>query len=147
LTEHLSLTDNDVLFAIQTAARNSALPGHDPARRIVERDHFRLLYERNPIDIRTNIDAAQAVYKAAFDTFPESLVRYDSIVQTNVPIDFPVLTSDVRIVSSLDLSDTLNNVPVAKADYVFIAREHRDEAKRWLGNNRDKIIAPKEESE
>jgi len=147
LTDHLSLTDNDVLFAIQRAARDSALPEHDPARRIVERDHFRLLYERNPIDIRTNIDAARAVYKAACDTFPESLVRYDSVVQRNVPIDFPVLTSDGRIVSSLDLSDTLNNVPVAKADYVFIAPEHRDTAKRWLETNRDTIIAPKEEVE
>lgn len=145
LDQHLNMTDNEVLAALLSAARDSGSNGHDPARRIVERRHFRLLYERNPIDLKANVEAAKAVYAAACDKFGEPEVRYDSYTEKNVPIDFPVLSHDSRIVSSLDLSDTLNNVPVAKVDHVFISPEHRDEARDWLEKNREAIIEPKEE--
>ncbi len=147
LDEHLSVTDSDILVAMQKAASDPTSTGYDPARRIMARDHFRLLYQRNPTDLKVNIEAAIAVFDAACRRFGASELRYDSLKQRNVPIDFPVLTSDGRIVSSLDLSETLNSVPVAKVDYVFIAPERRDEARRWLTDNREAIIAPEKESE
>lgn len=114
---------------------------------MMTREHFRLLYERNPSDLRINVEAARAVYEAARDRFGATNVRYDSVAQKNVPIDFPVRSGDGRIVSSLDLSETLNNVPVAKVDYVFISPPIRNEANRWLAINRATIIAPTEEDE
>src|SRR5206468_676423 len=71
----LNLTDNEVLVAINHAARNPGSTGHDPARRIVSREHFRLLYKRNPEDVNVNPDAAQAVFDAAKKEFGPDAVR------------------------------------------------------------------------
>ncbi len=50
--EHLRITDNEVMGAVLEAARNPKSKEHDPARRIVQHDHFRLLYRRTPDDVR-----------------------------------------------------------------------------------------------
>ena len=53
------------------------------------------------------------------------------------------MTHDGRIVSSLDLSETLNNIPVVKVDRVFINPDFLVEARRWLKQNLTAILAPK----
>ena len=50
LGKHLGLTDNEVLTAIRQISETPGVPGHDSARRIACREHFRPVYERNPID-------------------------------------------------------------------------------------------------
>ena len=40
------------------ASRDKNNLGHDAAVRIINRDHFKLLYQRNPLDIDKNPDAA-----------------------------------------------------------------------------------------
>jgi HD superfamily phosphohydrolase len=50
LDKFLSLQDSDVHVAMQQAAADARNPGHDSARRIVERDHLRLAYEVRPED-------------------------------------------------------------------------------------------------
>ena len=52
---------------------------------------------------------------------------------------------DERIVSCLELSDTLKNVPIVAVDYVYIAPHLRSQAETWLQSNRTAIIAPKTE--
>ncbi|MDA1311998.1 MAG: HD domain-containing protein, partial [Acidobacteria bacterium] len=51
--EHLELTDAEVTTAIRTAAGDKDRPGHDPARRITNREHFRVLYRRHPRDVES----------------------------------------------------------------------------------------------
>ena len=46
--EHLAITDVEVLAAMAVAARNPGSPGSEPANRIIERKHFRVLWEWNP---------------------------------------------------------------------------------------------------
>jgi len=53
------------------------------------------------------------------------------------------MTHDGRIVSSLELSETLNNIPVVKVDRVFINPDLLVEAQRWLKQNRMEILARK----
>lgn len=48
LENHLSLTDNEVLSQMRAVARTAEAAGHEPAHRIFERAHFKLLYERLP---------------------------------------------------------------------------------------------------
>src|SRR5436305_15012985 len=48
--EHLRMTDNEVLSAIATAAADQQRQGHDPARRIARREHYRTVYERHALD-------------------------------------------------------------------------------------------------
>ncbi len=145
LSDHLNLTDNEVMAAVLDAARNESLPGHDPARRIVHREHFRTLYQRNPADVAENPDAAKAIYEAAACKFPQGSVHLDSYKERNRALDFPVLMRDERIVSCLELSDTLKNVPIVAVDYVYIAPHLRSQAETWLQSNRTAIIAPKTE--
>lgn len=135
-----------VMAAILDASRHPSRPGHDPARRIVQRDHFRMLYQRNPNDIAVNRDAARAIAEAAACQFGGSNVQYDSYREKNRPLDFPVLMRDDRVVSCLDVSSTLKNVPYVAVDYIFIAQHLREKAEAWLRANRDAIIVPRPEN-
>lgn len=143
--KHLEMTDNEVTSAILKAARNSGLKGHDPARRIVNREHFRMLYQRNPNDVAKNPEAGKAIFEAACDKFGSDLVRYDAYKPKGTGIDFGVLARDERIISSLALSDTLKNLPVPAIEFVFVSPVYRKEAHHWLEESRDAIIEIKGE--
>jgi len=52
---HLSLTDNEVISALRIAASDSEKQGHKHASRIINRKHFKELYERNPEDVAINL--------------------------------------------------------------------------------------------
>jgi hypothetical protein len=128
------------------AARDPNARGHDPARRIVNRDHFRLVYERNPNDLALNPEAAKAVFDAAKSRFGEGVVYYDTYKEKGQAFDFPVLAHDGRVTSSLLLSETLNHVPLVAVDFVFVAPHRSKEAEEWLAAERPVVIAPKSEN-
>jgi len=138
---HLGLTDNEIMTAILSAALDPAANGFEPARRIVNREHFRVLYQRNPDDILKNLAAAETIHLAAAAQFGEENVRFDSYTQKGGAPDFPVWTRDGRIVSSLSISQVLNNVPVAADAYVFVEPRLREEAEGWLKENRESILS------
>lgn len=140
ITSLLSMTDNDVLVAMAEASREPNHPGHEWASRIAERRHFRLLYQRNPADVIENPDAAEAVYDAAYSEFGKEKVRFDRYFQRGTPSDFPILTRDGRITSSILLSKVIPEIPVVAFEYVFVSPEVRERADDWLENNREKII-------
>jgi uncharacterized protein len=148
LERHLNTTDNEVTVAMREAAGDSAKKGHAAATRIFGpgRGHFRLLYERHPDDVKKNAEAGSSVFEAARDKFGADHVRHDPRTTKNSAVEFPVQTKDGRIVSSLAKSETLNQVPVAAFDFVFVSPEKRSEAKAWLDKNLDKVIeAPQED--
>ena len=147
LDDHLRLTDNEVTVELQKAARDENHPGHDPARRIINRDHFRLLYHRNPDDFHKNPNAAKAIYAAACNKFGAESVRHDPYEQKKSVLDFPILDNDGRIVSSQAKSVMLKNDPIVAVDHVFISPEYRKDAKDWLEQNREIIITRKEVEE
>jgi len=145
LLDHLQLNDNTILTELFRAADDVTLNGHDPARRIVNREHFKLLYQRNPRDVNENPDSAKAVFKAACDKFGLNNVRKDNYKQRGNGHEFPVITEDKQILSSLELSDTLKNVPIVAVDYVFINPELYQDAKKWKKENIQTIILLKKE--
>jgi hypothetical protein len=71
----------------------------------------------------------------------------DSYTQKGGSPNFPVLTKDGRIVSSLAESQVLEKLPVAAFDYVFVDPAICEDAKNWLLTNRKEIIAFKGEVE
>ncbi len=144
IEEHLRMTDNEISVELFKAARDEEHPGHDPARRVINREHFRLLYQRNPDDILKNPEAGKLIFDSASEKFGEANVRYDTYKQKGSGLNFPVLSIDGRIVSSMAMSDVLKNVPIAAVDYVFINPDHRTEANKWLDEKRDTIIKNKE---
>lgn len=137
---HLTTTDNEVYAAILAASRDSSRPGHLPAKRLVERQHFRVVYQRNPVDLATNPEAAARIQEALQEEFGPEEIRRDPYPGKGGAPDFPVLLSDGRIDSSMKLSDTLEKLPVAAVDFVFAAPEIADQARTWLGANRDTIL-------
>lgn len=145
--DHLRMTDNEVTAAILLAAESEQSIGHRHACCIVGREHFRLLYQRNPEDVTVNARSAEAVAGAAADLYGQESVHYFSYTEKNRALDFPVRQHDGRVVSCLSVSDVLRNVPVVSVEYVFIAPKHRDAAKKWLDEKRAEVIAPKEGAE
>lgn len=138
--ELLSLTDNEVLAALLSASRAGDHKCHDSARRIVKREHYRMLYEKNPEDLKINPEAGRMVYTALRSRYGDEAVRVDSYTAKNSLAEFPVLCSDGRIFSSYDLSETIQRLPIASFDYVFIRPDLFKEADEWLKNNRQDII-------
>lgn len=143
----LSMTDNEVTSSILKAARDSDLPGYESARRILHREHFRLLYQRNPVDLKVNKNASRAVFEAACERYGDSMVRFDTYKQRGGGIDFPVYTRDSRVLSSLSLSETLEHIPVVAIDYVFINPEKRADAEVWRDKNLERIISSRVEED
>lgn len=137
VSKHLTLTDNEVLAAIALAADKPGAPGHDPARRIQRREHFRVAYIRSPDDPPGTIEA---IASAAAEAFGEPNVRYGKSPRRPDPPDFPVRERDGGSVSSLALSDVLKTLPASRDEYVFVAPELRDKAKAWIKNEREGII-------
>lgn len=140
LERHLQMTDAEVMAAISDAARDTTARSHLPASHIVGRGHYKLFYQRNPADQAVAPDAAERIFAAARDEFGADHFRYDRYTQKAVPIDFPVLQSDQRIVSSLSCSDLLAKIPIVAVEYVFVDSSVKDAANRWLNANRTRII-------
>ena len=142
IEDHLRMTDIEVLGAMHEAARNPSSDGHSYASHIVNRSHFKLVYQRNPTDQSRNQDAAKVIHDELRNVFGEQSVRYDGYVQRGGAPDFPVVGRDGRIDSSLKMSDALNHIPVVAVDYVFAEQSRLAEIRSWIKDNRDKIIGP-----
>ncbi len=142
--EHLAITDNEVMAAILKAAHNQSHSGHEPARRIIERGHYHLIYQRNPVDDTVNTEAAEAVFNAACMQFGDAKVRRDFRRPKGNGVDFPVLTKDHRVASSMTMSEALRQIPAAAFDYVFVEGGLGKEAEKWVKDRRDAIIQPKD---
>lgn len=140
LQKHLKITDNDVWSAILKAADSPKSKGHQHAKRIVNRDHFRVLYTRNPVDIQVNPNSVENVYDAVCEKFGAAFVRYDKYTPGTGGLEFPVLMNDQRIASSVSISEILQQIPAAKFEYVFIAPDLKGEAQKWLESERESII-------
>ncbi len=138
----LDMTDIEVTAAFRKAAFDSGQPGHPDARRIVCREHFKVLYERNPTDTKINTESSKAVFEAACSKFGPEHFRQDPYTQKGGPPDFPVLMRDGRIESSWAASRTLQQVPIVAVDFVFADRGVFDDATAWLQRERNNIIQP-----
>lgn len=138
--EHLMITDNEVNSAILRAVNrpNSALSAF--ARRIFYRDHFKLLYSRNPFDLKMNPNPGQAIYDALCTEFGCEQFKVDTYRQKQSSVSFPVLMRDERLVPSRGASEILQRVPLAAVDYVFANASILEKAKRWVNQHRADIL-------
>lgn len=138
--KHLSITDNDILSAMAIAADDVNKPGHESAKLIVGRNHFKEVYHRAPKDIALRQDAPELIFEALQKQFGPEKVRMDSYRQKSNVSDFPVYDRD-EVSSSAQESDILLNLPVTAIDFVFCRRDVCDRARDWLHENRAKILS------
>ena len=147
LESHLRVTDNEVTAGLATAANAENSPARIHACRIIERQHFKVVYERNPEDVRKNPEAGPAVFDGLAREFGAENIRSDHYQQRSGPPDFPVRLRDDTVVSSLAISETLNGLPVVSMDYVYAERSRYDRASKWLQAHREEVIRPQKEAD
>jgi HD superfamily phosphohydrolase len=145
--DHLGMTDIEVLNAMRQINSDVGHPAHIDAKRIIERGHFKLLYTRNPNDMKINLSPGTAIYEAACKKYGAEVVRHDAYNQKGGSQIFPVYSKDGRILQSIELSDTLLKVPVVVSDFVFIDRKVWPDAIKWLEEKREEILKPNAEKE
>lgn len=151
LDGHLRLSDAHVLAQMQDDSTNEAAEGHALASRILDRKFFRLLYDRRPEDLNTNLQAVELVYGAVASEFgSERVIRETNIDPARPesalpkPFRFAVERDDGGVVSSLQVSQILSRLPKAVYDIVFVAPEIQQEASEWVRNNVRGILGSRE---
>lgn len=140
----LKITDNEVIVELRKAALDNEHPGHIHAKRIIEHNHFKKFYKRNPVDQKINFNSGELVYKAACEKFGEEFVRHDRYTQRGGSQPFPVQDYE-KILPSIELSDTIADMPVVATDFVFVDSESLIAAKKWIEEEHDNIIKPQGE--
>jgi uncharacterized protein len=141
------MTDNEVLAGLRDVYGRPDHPGYTSASHIIDREHFKLLYERNPTDQKRNPKSAEAIYDAACSELGPDALRFDPYDKAQEIPDFPVLGRDGRISSSLSASAVLAKVPVLAVDFVFARRDVFVDSEKWLRKNREAIIGDDEEED
>ncbi|HCF71626.1 MAG TPA: phosphohydrolase [Syntrophomonas sp.] len=136
-----NISDNDVQVAIWQAAEHKENKLHQLACRLVKREHYRRLYERNPEDLSINPHIGQVVFNQAKEAYGKDNVKRDYYFQEDSILDFPVLCNNGRILSSFLLSETLQRLPVASFDYIFIRPDLLKEGQKWREKNMPKMLS------
>src|SRR5437868_7986425 len=113
-------------------AMESAHPAHDPARRIHERDHFRVLYRRRASDVDLYRRPGSAVAAWAEAEYGPQAIRSKISSKSSGSLDFPVQESGGTIASSTSASGTLRSLSPNIADLVFIKPELLEAARSSL---------------
>jgi HD superfamily phosphohydrolase len=139
LTEHLNRTDTEVLSAMRLAARDTTLAGHEPARRILNRQHFKRVAEITEADRDFDPEATGRLTGELIGKFGQEAVYTDRYTQKGKGIRFPVLTRDGTVEWSTVLSATLKQVPTFTVEYVFVDPARAEEAKRHVEAFRKKL--------
>lgn len=147
LNNHLLMTDNEVTAEIFKAADDDKHPGHISAKRILNRRHFKLIYQRNPEDVNKYPEAAKMIYEKACEKFGSKEVKFVKPKEIRGKMDFPILGWDNQIKSAISLSETLAKVPSDKIEYIFITPENFENSLEWLDGNKDAILQSSQEQE
>ena len=136
LEAHLALTDVEVVAAMRLAARNPSSPGHDPARRIIERDPFKWVWSAQPAEYSRNPNiGGQIAQELTTHLNDASVVIHDVQPAKRAVIDFPVRRRNGEIVSASSLSPVLESLPVPSFEAVFVRPDRLTEATSWLNAN------------
>lgn len=141
---HLSITDNEVTGAFLSVARDKTKPGHNWAKILSGREHFRVLYSRLPQDVERDPDVAFTLGQAARDQFGDK-VRYARRFDKGGAVEFPVLMDDGKTPSSKAVSKVLRQIPVITEEYVYVDRSILRDAERWRDKELDQLRRTKSE--
>jgi len=147
VNKHLAYTDNEILVGLKECSLNVNSKSYGYAKKILNRAHFKLIYQRNHSDYSVNPEAAEKIYEALQKEFGYDKVRIDSYSQKEGSLDFPVLMKNGEVESSMILSQNLNNIPVVKVNFIFADSDIKDKAEKWIDDNKREIIKLEKESD
>ncbi len=140
LQGHLAMTDNEVNAAMSASARLASSRGHAAALCTIGRQHFRRIYEDNFRDRSRNLQAFDQIRDALNGRYGNDKIKTKRISQKKQGKQFPVLMSSGDVENSINLSSTLESIPVVSSALLFVHPEVRDEAISWLSSKRSSIL-------
>ncbi len=117
--EILKVTDHEVMSAMRRAAANSAEPGHEEAKRILKRQHFRTVYELSTTHLARRPLVVQDVFDEIARRVGEASVRYDRYEPQSEPNEFWVTDEAGTVLSSLTESGVIPQLPLAQVGLVL----------------------------
>ena len=97
IQDFLNFTDNQILSDLQEATTNQGSMLHLCANRILSRDHFKLIYERNPIDSNVAVNSPDLIANAIRGKFGPDKIWFDKHEQRGGTLSIPVQLHDNRI--------------------------------------------------
>lgn len=145
--QFLNLTDSEVIAALLRAANDSSAIGHEHAKRIIDRQHFKVFYSRRPGDVELYAEATKAIFEAAEREFGPENVRYADGRKSGIPITFTVEDRDGKPAASTALSDAFERLLQPKDEFVYVLPTMRDQAEKWVERHGREIIEQAKQSE
>ncbi|HMG05858.1 MAG TPA: hypothetical protein VK581_10370, partial [Chthoniobacterales bacterium] len=109
-------------------------------RRIIERNHFKTLYHRDPEEFREHPAALKKLTAALKAEFGEENVLFSEYIEKGGPAEFPVELKDGRRSSSVAVSQVLKSLPIVSVGYIFIEPTLRDRAQQWMDKNKARVL-------
>jgi HD superfamily phosphohydrolase len=130
--ELIGFTDHEVMAAIWASAATSSDRLYGLASRLNSRKHFRTVFEllgsykeRRPTVFEEILDFARTTH----GTDQVLSDQYGPKSETN---DFPVLTDNDTVVSSLSISSVIARLPAIEIGLIFVPPDIKDPAKRKI---------------
>lgn len=122
-------TDTHLMSKVRRAARNANARGHDAARRIVDRDHFRRVYEVTPAQVDAGDDLFDEVKQALSKALGDAEIKeYSRLGEGRPIVEFPIEMSDGAIRSPGSVSETFARLPISEVAYLFVDKSVREAA-------------------
>lgn len=128
----LKVTDNEILAALLISAADAANPLNGLAARLMNRQHYRTVYELVSAHKRRCPTILEDVFTFAQQEFGPDGVRSDYYSPKSEPNDFLVLTEDGSVESSMQVSGVIANVPVTEIGFIFVDPAIKSDAKRKI---------------
>ena len=147
IEEHMSISDSTVMMGLREADAHGEASAHDPAMRIIRHKHFKRFYERHPDD--GGLDPGLRIFRAAKQRFePKNVRRSHDRPESPVGPVFPVQIDEEgkETYPSVTCSKLLANPPMASVDFVYVLPKREAEARKWLRENRRRIVPAEEVS-
>jgi len=144
--ELLRLTDNEVMAQMLAACHDQGAAGHDAARSILQRQHFRRVYSPSPADRGLCLDCGDRVADALRERLGDDKIRRDYGKPTGGSEEFAVQLASGEVASSISLSQIIDQMPAVWPDYVFVEPGLAEKARSFIRENRDTILIDQGES-
>ncbi|HSX11604.1 MAG TPA: HD domain-containing protein [Chlamydiales bacterium] len=131
IDEFLSLSDTDVISALNKAAKDPKLPGHADAKCVIFRQHrFRAIALPDSVTVE-DLQRFKAKNKLSDS---EIVWEFHKTIELPDRLSFPVSRRHVIIQKARDCSDLLLKVPSKKSNWVYISPERDLELVNFLEN-------------
>lgn len=139
--EFLKVTDDEILGALRLSLADARDRNHELASRVIGRKHFRAVYELispHKVKCPTILDDA---LQFAHREFGEENVRSDRYAPKSEANDFLVIMDDDSVVSSLDVSSVVPNLPTIEIGLIFLPTSLKLEGEKKIRRFVEKRLA------